>query len=481
MSDIEPVPSDVRRGPRRVIVIAVLAALALVGGLVDRVPRPEGRASSAGALVSSMPVAAPATALSSTWFCAAGMATTEAVDGLVADGAVSVANAGVVDLKGTATVVPLDGDPVVIPLEVKARSRVRFPLRQALTANYASVLVELDGGEAVVEHDVSGPQGIATAPCASSASTRWYLAEGSTARDDSMRLVLYNPFPEDAIVDLSFATDQGRAVPSAFTGLVVKGGRLSVVKVEDHVRRRNNVSVTAVARTGRIVIDRLQMRGGAAKGVSLTLAAPSPGERWYFPEGLITEGIAERFHVYNPTTREAEVSVELSLDEGAAEPFDLTVPPGERVTVVTSDEERVPKNVGHAATVVSLNGVPIVAERSVTAVAPANRIGVEDTLGARRTAQRWAFAAGSATDTTDEVIVVLNPGPAPATVTVRGLAAASTSPSRPCRASRSSRVAAWPFVSPISSSATTCLSSSTRPPPSWSSAASTWSERPASR
>lgn len=417
-----PALSDDRptRRSRRVQVFAALVGLALAGSVLDRIPREDD---DRGVRVATMPVAAPATALSSTWFCAGGMATAEGVEGMVADGSVSIANASDRALVGTITLVPNEGDPKTAPIEVGPRSRRRVVLREVIAAPYAAALVEVDGGEVVVEHEISGPLGISTAPCASSASERWYLAEGSTAREDSMRLAIYNPFPEDAIVDLSFTTDQGRAVPSDFTGLVVKGGRLLIVKVEDHVRRRVNVSTTAVARSGRIVVDRLQLRGGATKGISLALAAPSPGTRWYFPEGLVADGLAERFHLYNPTADEAQVSIELNLDEGAAEPFDLTIPPRGRITVDASAEERVPRGVGHAATVVSLNDVPVVAERSITAVAPAARTGIADTLGTRRTARSWVLAAGGATDTLDEVVVVMNPGAEDAVVSLRGLVA----------------------------------------------------------
>jgi hypothetical protein len=407
---------------RRLPVFVALVALALAGAGLDRVARPADERADASTLAETMPVAAPTTALSSTWFCAGGTATPDAVDGIVADTAVTVANAGDEGRTGTITVVPVEGDPKTVPLQVGPRTRTRLVLHEVLAAPYAAALVELDGGDVAVDQDVSGPLGISSAPCASSASDHWYLAEGSTARDDSMRLVLYNPFPEDAIVDLAFATDQGRAVPSAFTGLVVKGGRLLVVKVEEHVRRRNNVAVTAVARSGRIVVDRLQLRGGAVKGVSLALAAPRAATTWTFGEGLVDEGIAERFHVYNPSSQEAEISLELSLDEGAAEPFDLTVPPRERLTIVTSEEERVPRKVGHAATVLSLNDVPIVAERSIAATAPAARTGISDALGIPRSAERWVLAAGSATEALDEYVVVVNPGPKDAVLSVRGLA-----------------------------------------------------------
>lgn len=408
--------------PARIRVFIVIAALLAAGGVVDRMQAREASPPVAAPLAAAMPTAAPPTSLSSTWFCAGATATPEGADGLVADGRVVVANAGGEELNGTVTVVPSEGEAKTLPLKVGARSVTAVRQSEVVAAPYASVLIELDGGGAVVEHEIRGPLGFSTAPCASFASDRWYLAEGSTAREDSMRLAIYNPFPEDAIVDLSFATDQGRAVPSNFTGLVVKGGRMRVVKVEEHVRRRANLAMTAVARSGRIVVDRIQLRGGAAKGISLALAAPSPGDRWYFPEGFIAEGVAERYHLYNPSNREALVSLELGLEEGAAEPFDLTVPPRDRLTIVSNDQERIPRGVGHSATIVSLNGVPVVAERSVTAVAPATRIGAADSLGSRRSARQWVLASGAATDTVDEVVVLVNPGPEAATVSIAGLA-----------------------------------------------------------
>jgi hypothetical protein len=415
---------------RRVVVFVALVALAVVGGLADRSPARQPVRAKGVSRVATMPVAAPGTSLSSTWFCAGGTATADGV----ADQWVTVANAGTRELTGTLKVVPSEGDPRTVPLTVGPRSRATFHPRDVLEAPYVASLVEFDGGDVVVEHEITGPLGTSVAPCASSASDRWYFAEGSTAPEDEMLLALYNPFPEDAIVDLAFSTDQGRAVPSDFTGIVVKGGRLSVIDVGTHVRRRNNVSVTVASRSGRLVVDRIQLRHGTAKGMSLALGVPSPGSIWYFAEGLVADGVAERLHVYNPTSKEAEVSIELSLEEGAAEPFDLTILPRERVTVLVNDEERIPKGVGHSAVVRSLNDVPVVAERSVTAVPPASRLGASDTPGARMTARTWVLSSGAATDTIDEWVMVFNPGRKAATVEIQALASGQLQRIDPLRA-----------------------------------------------
>jgi hypothetical protein len=404
----------VRRGP-----ILLGLGLVLVGAAaVDRVERPAPPV--VGTVgTEQMPVAAPASALSSTWYCAGGSGQ--------ADSAflsfVTVANPGEETITGTVTVMPDQGDPKTVPLSVKPFASAGVAVGDVVGAAYAAALVELDGGQAVVEHSISSRAGLATSPCASAASPRWYFAEGATARDATLALALYNPFPDDAIVDMAFSTDEGRAEPADFQGVVVPAGRLVVKDIGEHVRRREAVATEVVARSGRLVADQLQVRTApGVAGVSLRLGAPAPADVWYFPDGYAADGLTEQYTVFNPGDREALVDVEVTLDEGAAEPFELSVPPRERVTVVSNNEERMPKGVGHSAVVRSINGVPVVAERSVAAAPPSDRLGREDIRGARRPARRWAFAVGSASPSRDQWIVVHNPGAVDAVLDIVGLA-----------------------------------------------------------
>lgn len=407
--------------PRRAAVLVTIAVVLLAAAVADRVARPEPDGDDDVALAAQMPAAAPASALSSTWFCAGGTG----VPSGRADASVIVANTTRRDLSGTLTVTPASGDAKSVPLTVPARSRVSTRLGDVVAADYVAATVDLDGGGVAVEHQVTSAHGTSVAPCASTGSSRWHVADGSTARDDTMLLALYNPFPEDAIVDLSFSTDEGRAVPADFQGLVVRGGGLGIVDVGLHVRRRDRVAATVETRSGRLVVDRIQLRASRTPpGISLALAAPSPGERWWFADGLVADGVTERFSFYNPSANEAAVSLDIIPDGDAAsvEPFDLTVPPRQRIDLVANDEERVPKGVAHAASITSLNGVPVVVERSISATAPASRSGVAETFGARRTAERWVLAAGSATETVDEWVTVLNPTTSPVRVSFTALA-----------------------------------------------------------
>jgi Family of unknown function (DUF5719) len=403
---------------RRLPVVLLIVALLVAGGVVDRRARPVVAEHDD---TFAMPVASPAAALSATWYCAG--ASADGVGG--ADGAVVVANPTHQAVAGTVTYFPSDGRaPLAVPIDVPAMARTVVNDRDHITAPFVSALVELRGGGVVAEHTVSGPLGADVAPCAAAASDRWYFADGGTTRDARDVIALFNPFPEDAIVDMSFATDQGPVVPQSLQALVVPGRGMVPVNVGDHVLRRRAISVTIAARSGRLIADRIQTYDGTAgrKGLALVLGAPSPGPLWYFPDSYVATGLVERFQLYNPSTREARVSLEVGLDRGAAEPFDLAIPAGGRLTVKPADEARVPKDVAFSVTVRSENGVGVVVERSVDAAKPSGRLGLASTMGARLAARRWVFAAGLATAKVDEWVVLVNPGRQPARISFTALA-----------------------------------------------------------
>ena len=400
---------------RRVATITVVLLLLAGAGLLDRRSRP----TSSTEELPPVPVAAAAEARSSAWYCAGATAK----DG-AANGTVMVANAGSRPLQGTLTAFPDNGPPRARPLSVGPASRTDVPLAEVVNAPFVSALVELDGGEAVVELTVTGPLGSSGTACASAASSQWYFADGSTTRDATSVLFLFNPFPDDAVVDIVFGTEEGPTTPQALTGLTVRGGALTIVNMGEFVQRREQATTSLRARAGRLVASRLQTFDGSLgrKGMALTLGAAAPGELWYLPEGVVNDGLTQRYQILNPSEREAEVEMALSLESGEAEPLTLTVPGESRVTVNANDEARIPKGVPHAATVRSVNGVGVVVERTIDAGPAAKRTGLADAFGARLTARRWCLAAGAADDSTDEFVVLQNPGPEPARVSLVVLA-----------------------------------------------------------
>lgn len=400
---------------RRVVVVLVLVA-ALLGAvaaerLVDR------RSTTARVLPGTeAPEAHPTTALSSSWYCPGGPA-----DGGPAGTALMLLNPLREKVRATVRAVPVNGEPGSKAFDLGPSSATAVVLRDIVASPWTAAVVDVEGGGVVVEQSVGTPSDFATMPCAPAASSTWYFASGSTARDAALTIGLFNPFPDDAIVDLAFATPEGRRVPGNFEGVVVPAHSVLNVDIGSHLRRQEAVSTEVRARAGRIIAGQLLVRTApAVAGVSLTLGAPALGEQWVFPDGFTSDGVAERYEFFNPGMQEARIDIEVALDEGEVEPFEITIPAQGRFTLNPREGDRIPKGVPHAAIATSVNGVPVVATRVVESTSP--RAGRSDTLGARRPATRWGLAFGSATETSDEWVIVFNSSAAAARVSLVGMA-----------------------------------------------------------
>jgi hypothetical protein len=377
---------------------------------------PEAAATASSAGGEHEPLATPAAAgdhvLSSTWYCAAG---TAYGDGS-AEHTVVVANPTDDEVAGTLTVYPgnvapprsddppitdestagttststttttttappaddegSDDDLVHHDFTVAARSRATFRLSDLVDATLAAASVEADSGGVTVEHEVESDAGRDVAPCASTASPTWYFAWGATSRDARELLVLFNPFPSDVVVDAVFSTEGGVREPLRWQGFTVPARSVVGVDVGDDVTRREQVSAALRARSGRLVVDRLQIFDGSQEtgGVSVALGQTAPGHDWLFSHGRVGDGIDERIVLYNPgeTAAEVEVSVE-AVDSTARppEPFGVVVRPGRYEVLDYGDEARVEPGTTHGTSVRSRNGVPVVAERVMTYDRPA--------------------------------------------------------------------------------------------------------------
>lgn len=425
-----------------------------------------------------LPVAPPEDALSSTWYCAGG---TAEADGR-ADTSIVVANATDGELTGTVTIFPnipeqiepedegpevVVGDdattttttttttpepveqaqlPVTVDLTVPAADDVTLRLADELDAEYAAALVELPGGAVSVEQRVDGPNGADVSPCTTQAAPTWFFADGRTTSDAVETLAFFNPFPDAAVVDVTFRTEADLRTPIQFTGYTVPGQTLVVedIGTEGIVSRHEHVSVSVVARTGRLVVNRLLDLDGsedaegnvAPQGLDVAAGAPLAADAWYFPDGIVAEGVEETFVVYNPGEATAEVDLFIEPNEdrfGAIEPFSLSIPPGgyqeldvvqeERIATAIADRAEGDAVMLHGTRVVSVNAVdgepvPVVVERVTRGGPDSPRPGFDMTFGSPLLMERAIVAASSV----DQAIIVDNPsGTQPARVTIRSL------------------------------------------------------------
>ncbi|MBW3536576.1 MAG: hypothetical protein KY395_02230 [Actinobacteria bacterium] len=413
-----------RRTPVIVAVVGVLVAvLATDRLLVAEDPMRGGERGPA--------VAAPSGgSASTTWYCPGGSTSDDADAELT----VVIANTNAEPIEGLATVLAFSPGAPTPPSAVQERfaldghTRLVLNPKELVESPHVAVTVEVDGGGVVVEQGIASSLGFDLGPCAIAGSGRWYFADGATTRSSSMLLHLFNPFPAPAIVDMAFASTEGRAVPADLQGVVVPPRALVAVNVGDHVRREAAVSASVVARSGRLVVGKIVRRNEPGqRGIVAGLGAAATARTWRFPEGVAGGGVVERYHLYNPGGEEALVDLEMVLDDGIFEPMQIPVPAHGRTTLTVNAEEeagvQVPEGIGHSALFRSLNDVGVVIERGLEG--SGRRAGLASTLGAVEPAQRWGLAAGVATSAVEEWIVVQNASDAPNQVTVTAVGAGS--------------------------------------------------------
>jgi hypothetical protein len=320
-----------------------------------------------------------------------------------------------------------DGAGSVSEITVPPSSRWQGELEVA-DDRPAAALVELDGGGVAASLLVSGPHGSTVSPCVSQPAATWHLPAASTgttlddervALDARAVLHLFNPFPDDAIVEIGFVDAEGPRVPVGFDAYPVPAE--SVVAVELGLPRRMSgrpLFATSVrASSGQVVAAVVQAYDGSegTEGLAVVPGAPEPAMTSFFPSSRWSEQTTERFVVYNPGEDDALVSLSVSPDDpetnGAVAPFELTVPRRGFVTIGSDDEDwaRVPPGVGHSVSIRSQNDQPVVAAQQLVVEGDEDP-GFAMALGSPWIATEWIVPVVDLADTVRSV-TVLNPSP----------------------------------------------------------------------
>ncbi|HVA43929.1 MAG TPA: DUF5719 family protein [Acidimicrobiales bacterium] len=403
------------RRPVLTFVSVVLAVMAVAGWRLD-----------SGAGFPGPPAPAVTTVMGSAadqeWYCSVATA----VSGGQAAGEIVLANSGSSTLTGTVTVYGNQGQtPSARAFTLAPWSRAVLGEQPVLTTPFAAATVVFHGGGGAAEQEISGPLGVSVTPCAGRPSSNWYFAAGTTRPGASLVLALFNPFPENALADLSFADPQGLSAPAEFQGIFVPSGGLVTIDVGQHVVQVDDIAATVRVRVGRLVASELQLDGIPNQaGLSLVLGAPAPAGTWYLPDGVEASGVSESLHLYNPSAGPAGVTIDLNLARGRAAPFQLSVAAGSEAVVDLAGQTRIPLDDPYDV-VVKAHGAPVVAERTVIAVAPSTRTGAASMMGAPTPARMWLMGAGGAGPSQDEWIDIFDPGRRAATVTLSYLAGGS--------------------------------------------------------
>jgi hypothetical protein len=406
-------PKRERSAPRWPVLIALV--LVLAAGLASQRQRDQqSEPTPAVAASELLPSAAGPGALSSTWYCAAGTATGTKTG--LAEQTVVIENASNRALSGQVTAVTDGGRSVARAVRVPARDHLDVRISDLVIAPYAAAVVEMGGGEVAVSHLLQGPTGTAVAACSSSPSSQWYLPAGNTIPPTRYLLALFNPFPSDAIATVTFQTEDGARTPTAYDGVVIPGGEVTVLEVDSVVTLRKEVSATIDVREGRLIVDQVLSAdgtGGVTKGLSVTPAAPRGAPAWYFADGVASDSLKTTFVIANPGSQPAQVALHVRLDNaaqnGQVSPFTATVAPGGYAIIDIEADRRIPVGVGFTALATSAGQRPIVVEQLSVTDPTASPSGFQLAMGSPVSARQWLVPVGTTASMDSSVLAVTNP------------------------------------------------------------------------
>ncbi len=228
----------------------------------------------------------------------------------------------------------------------------------------------------------------------------WYMAEGASDGGFETWILVANPGPASARVDLTYMTEHGRVAGPSFD---LEPGMRASRNVGDTVSSPD-VS-TQVVSSSPVVAERSTYFNGRRCATG-SLAAPEPSKTWYMAEGATAGGYETWVLVQNPGTRPARVRLDYMTEYGEAAGPEFLLGPGQRRSTNVGDLVN-SLNVSTGVT----STMPVVAERSTYYN---NRQCATGSVGATAPARKWYVAEGSSGESDegafDTWILVQNPG-----------------------------------------------------------------------
>jgi hypothetical protein len=302
-------------------------------------------------------------------------------DGPVAAGAAGAGAGELVVLTPTAVGPGRDGARAApgAPVLDRAGTAVRDLAASAVTAT------EAVAAGLAVEHvrwvDDGTARGVEALPCTAPTTSTWFVG-GATTVGQTSELVLVNPDPTPAVVDVRTWSATGPVEPRPGRALRVPAAGRLAVPMDRLAPDRDLLAVHVASSRGRVAASLRHVRadGRTPRGVAQVPTAGEPSRDMVVP-GLPAGPGRRAVVVANPAGHDARVQLQLTTADGQLAPVELAVPAGTAVAHEVTDELA---GTPAAARVVSPDG-PVLAAALV-----------EDGTGAERDLA-WAGAAGPVT------------------------------------------------------------------------------------
>jgi hypothetical protein len=299
---------------------------------------------------------------------------------------------------------------VVGPTQIRATT----PYSSTTGAKEVRVRIP-DGRTAVRTGGFTYTSSTSTSTALTSAATfSSYLAEGVQNDQMNTQLAIANAEETDSRVNLTFMDAAGQTSELAVD---VPARSRQTVDLSTVPQLQGQSFSTRVDATTPVAVDRLVSLDAEGQAASLEAAVPEASPTWYFAEGTTVDPMELFYLVQNPNATPTQVQVRYLRAGGqpaVTKTYDVAAQ--SRATIWVDREDAALAGTDVAAQIASVDGTPIVVERSLYVKRPgAVQPGGGDTsAGVTAPATRWTFDALA--EGGRSRLVLANPGSEPANV-----------------------------------------------------------------
>ncbi len=270
-----------------------------------------------------------------------------------------------------------------------------------------------------------------------------YFAEGASGAFFQTRFAVANPHDEPVALTVTFTDTNGAPTPMtlsvpARTRVTIDERNRPVLASEAFATKFEAPRVLGVERTV------TWAAGGPTYGAHSEIGVAAPRTSWMMAEGATIGGFNTFYLLQNPTTTAAEVKVEYMLSTGQRIEKIHTVGPLSRTNIWVNKDDPALASAEMSATLTSLNGVPVVAERSMYRNNGSELFSAgHNSAAVDAPSLRWFLAEGATGGTFDEFVLIANPNAAAAILRVSYLRAGKTPIVKTYTAPAQSRLTIW--------------------------------------
>ncbi len=273
-------------------------------------------------------------------------------------------------------------------------------MQSAIGPGVSPVVAEFSSVPAAVGVVARSEQQAAGITCPNVSTKVWLLAGGSTVEQTPLDLALFNPFPEDAGVELRFVSENGAEPLTELENVSVPAGSVRVIDLEALLPSRLHLAVAVDDPAGLVTPA---FRNGKDSADWSLVSGSSQSDRWEFPIGGVARHDAQLVLV-----NDGPIAVTASIDfftrgESQLAAEELVLEP-RRLAVVDIEDE--------------VSGVAVDADGPLGAVVVGESFGARYAVeGLDRAASRWYLTPG-APDGQAVAVRLMNTSAAPLSVSV---------------------------------------------------------------